>query len=303
MAPTGDTAEDTEVTGGRRLSPAAVLSVVAIAMEQVSELADQPRTWIGQRSTVAMLLSAALHALALLVLASMSVRLVSDADRDVIPLVIREPAPLPPPGAPSAPVLGPPVPAVAPVQPPPKVEPVIQPKPRVEPKPAPKPKVAAKPKPVAPARPVAPPPPAVVAAPPAAPPVASAPEVGTGVGGAMGVAGGAPGGKPGGRLGGHGDDVFRPDQVAVPPSVLTAVQPIYPAIARARGQQGVVVVQAIIDRSGAVEDNSVKVLESHPPFDDAALDAFRRWRFKPGRDDGGTAVRVVVQQPIRFQLR
>ena len=114
-------------------------------MEQVSELADQPRTWIGQRSTVAMLLSAALHALALLVLASMSVRLVSDADRDVIPLVIREPAPLPPPGAPSAPVLGPPVPAVAPVQPPPKVEPVIQPKPRVEPKPAPKPKVAAKP--------------------------------------------------------------------------------------------------------------------------------------------------------------
>ena len=34
-----------------------------------------------------------------------------------------------------------------------------------------------------------------------------------------------------------------------------------------------------------------------------ALEAFRRWRFKPGRDDSGSAVRVIVQQPIRFQLR
>ncbi|HSP98147.1 MAG TPA: energy transducer TonB, partial [Candidatus Dormibacteraeota bacterium] len=118
-----------------------------------------------------------------------------------------------------------------------------------------------------------------------------------------GVAGGAPGGLPGGRLGGHGDDVFRPDQVAVAPSVLNAVQPVYPAIARARGQQGVVIVQAIIDRSGGIESDSVKVLESHPPFDDAALEAFRRWRFRPGRDDSGSAVRVLVQQPIRFQLR
>lgn len=302
-APNRHTAAEPDVTGGRRLSLAAVLSVVVTAMEHVSELADQPRTWIRHRSTVAMLLSGALHGLALLVLAATTVQLVNDAERDVIPLVIREPAPLPPPGAPSAPVLGPPAPVVARVPPPPKPEPVVRPQPRVEPKPAPKPRIAAKPKPAAPIKPAAPAPPAVVEQAPAAPPIASAPEVGSGVGGAMGVAGGAPGGRVGGRLGGHGDDIFRPDQVAVPPAVLSAVQPVYPAIARARGQQGVVVVQAIIDRSGAIEDDSVKVLESHPPFDDAALDAFRRWRFTPGRDDGGAAVRVVVQQPIRFQLR
>jgi protein TonB len=268
-------------------------------MAHVSELADPPRTWVGHRSTVATLLSGALHAAVLLVFASTTVQLVDDAERDVIPLVIREPAPLPPPGPPTAPVLGPPAPVIAPVPPAPKPESVPQPKPRLELKPAPKPKIAARPKP-----PAAPAPPApVVQPPPAAPPVASAPEVGSGFGGAMGIAGGAPGGKLGGRLGGRGDDVFRPDQVAVPPSVLSAVQPVYPAIARARGQQGVVVVQAIIDRSGAIERDSVKILESHPPFDDAALDAFRRWRFRPGRDDGGAAVRVVVQQPIRFQLR
>ncbi|MFN8644772.1 MAG: TonB family protein [Candidatus Binatia bacterium] len=270
-------------------------------MPDLSEIAAQPRTWEGRRGAVAMVASGLLHALVLLVLGATSAQLVRDANRDVIPLVIREPAPLPPPGAPSAPVVGPPVPVAAPVQPPPQVEPAPQPQPRVEPKPAPKPRIAAKPKPAAPVVPA--PPPAAVEAAPAVPAVASAPELGEGVGGGNGVAGGQPGGTPGGRLGGHGDDVFRADQVAVPPSVLNAVQPVYPAIARARGQQGVVVVQAIIDRRGAVERDSLEVLESHPPFDDAALSAFRQWRFRPGRDDGGSAVRVVVQQPIRFQLR
>ena len=287
----------------RRLWQSAVLSLVAIVMADSSELfAAQPSTWTrSRRSTVAAALSAVLHIVALLILATATIQIAAP-DRDMIPLVIREPAPLPLPGAPTAPVLGEPAPVVAPVQPPKPVEPlepIVQPKPAEQPKPQPKPKIAAKPKPAAPEKPVPPP----EAAPAQPPPAPAAPEIGEGVGGAMGVAGGAPGGKPGGRIGGHGDDIFRPDQVAVAPSVLNAVQPVYPAIARARGQQGVVVVQAIISRSGDVEDGSAKVLESHPPFDDSALAAFRQWRFKPGRDDSGTAVRVIVQQPIRFQLR
>ena len=268
-------------------------------MEELSELAAPPRTWIGRRSAVTTAVSAVLHLVALALLATATVQIAAP-DRDVIPLVIRDPAPLPLPGPPTAPVLGPPAPVLAPVAPP-RPEPVAKPQPKVEPKPLVKPKIAAKPKP-APPKP-APPPAAVAPVAPAPPPGAAAPEVGRGVGGAMGAAGGAPGGTPGGRLGGRGDDVFRPDQVAVAPAVLNAVQPVYPAIARARGQQGVVVVQAIIGRSGDIERDSVKVLQSQPPFDDAALDAFRRWRFKPGRDDSGGPVRVIVQQPIRFQLR
>lgn len=284
-----------------RLSTPAVLSVEAIAMDELSEFAAPPRTWAGgRRSAVAAALSGALHVAVLLLLATATIEL-AGPERAVIPLVIREPAPLPLPGAPTAPTLGEPAANVAPVAPPqpvpiPKPEPVAKPQPVA---PAPKPKIAAKPKPAAAPKPAPPPPPA----PAAAPPAAAAPELGSGVGGAMGVAGGAPGGIAGGRLGGHGDDIFRPDQVAVAPAVLNAVQPVYPAIARARGQQGIVVVQAIIDRSGDVERDSLKVLQSQPPFDDAALEAFRRWRFKPGRDDQGSAVRVIVQQPIRFQLR
>jgi protein TonB len=85
--------------------------------------------------------------------------------------------------------------------------------------------------------------------------------------------------------------------------VLESVRPQYPPVARARGQEGVVVVQAIIDRRGAVEDEAVQVVKSQPPFDDAAVNAFRHWKFQPGRDDSGQNVRVLVQQPIRFQLR
>ena len=62
-------------------------------------------------------------------------------------------------------------------------------------------------------------------------------------------------------------------------------------------------MQAIIDHHGLVEPDAMQVIKSQPPFDDAALAAFRQWKFKPGRDDTGQDVRVLVQQPIRFQLR
>ena len=121
-------------------------------MGDVNELADPPRTWTGgPRSVIAAALSGVLHVVALLILATATIRIASP-DRDVIPLVIREPAPLPLPGAPTAPVLGQPAPVVAPVAPVPQPKPVVQPKTVVEAKPIPKPKIAVKPKPAAPAK-------------------------------------------------------------------------------------------------------------------------------------------------------
>jgi len=38
-------------------------------------------------------------------------------------------------------------------------------------------------------------------------------------------------------------------------------------------------------------------------LDQAAIDALRRWRFSPGRDREGSAVRVLLEVPLRFTLR
>ena len=254
------------------------------------------------RGPISALISALIHAVMLAVFAATSIR-IATLDRDFIPLVIREPAPPPPPPGAGP---GPSAPAAVPVQPQfiDKPKP-IEPQPVVQPKVQEKPKIAAKPKATRVIAKSIPTPAAEV--PPASAPadaVAGGDAV-SGVGGGVvgGVAGGKVGGKVGGRLGGTGDDVWSADQVAVPPKVLETVPPQYPAMARARGQEGVVVVQAIIDRRGDVESDGLQVIKSQPPFDEPALNAFRRWKFKPGADDSGQNVRVLVQQPIRFQLR
>jgi len=38
-------------------------------------------------------------------------------------------------------------------------------------------------------------------------------------------------------------------------------------------------------------------------FDAAAVAALHQWRFEPGRDRDGKPVRVLIEVPIRFQLR
>jgi len=258
----------------------------------------------GHRRAISALISAALHVALLVAFAVTSIRLVNHDEPRAIPLTIIETAPPPPPGsAPSTAVTG--LPAAQPVVPEaPKIAPQPIPQPAVPAQPE-KPKIAAKPKPsVAVAR-ALPTPRVEAAAPPAAvnaPPAGDA--VGAGAPGVIdGVAGGRMGGKVGGRLAGSGDDLFSLDQVAVPPKLLDKVIPNYPALARARSQEGVVKISAIIGRSGEVETDSVHVVDSIPPFDTPAIDAVKRWRYSPGRDEAGTAVRVQLTVNVRFQLR
>lgn len=118
-----------------------------------------------------------------------------------------------------------------------------------------------------------------------------------------GVAGGVPDGQVGGLIGGRDDSVLRLDQVASPPRIVARITPKYPPLARARGLEGVVVLEAVVDRQGHVESNGLHVVQSHDPFDHAAVDAFQRWRFEPARDAKGEPVRVLVRQAIRFELR
>lgn len=87
-----------------------------------------------------------------------------------------------------------------------------------------------------------------------------------------------------------------------PPTVVERAAPIYPRRARTQGIEGQVVVGLLVGVGGEVE--AVKVLESAPAglFEEAAVAAVQRWRFRPGRYDG-REVKVWVRQVLHFDLR
>jgi TonB family protein len=62
-------------------------------------------------------------------------------------------------------------------------------------------------------------------------------------------------------------------------NLIQRIQPQYPADARAARIQGVVLLQAIIDRSGVIAD--LKVISGHPILNASAIDAVRQWRYNP----------------------
>lgn len=76
--------------------------------------------------------------------------------------------------------------------------------------------------------------------------------------------------------------------------------PIYPFEMRRSGLKGEVVVEFIVDTQGDVRDPLV-VSSTHPGFEQAALDAVSKWKFKPGQK-GGVAVNTRVRQKFPFTL-
>lgn len=222
-------------------------------------------------------------------------------------MVFVEPAPPPKLGSPTggAAAAPAPAPADAPAAPPqPQQREALEwvakpalypPKPKPAPQPKPLAKIAPKPqKPVAPAAAAAASNDAAVAAPDATTPGPR--------GVADGVTAGVEGGLPGGQVGGLGTEVTPLNRAAVAPTVAKRVVPRYPDSARVRGIEGQVVIEAIIGRDGSVEPG-VKIIQSIPALDDAAIEAFRQWRFTPGRDASGRPLRVILQAPVRFVLR
>ena len=79
------------------------------------------------------------------------------------------------------------------------------------------------------------------------------------------------------------------------------VAPEYPDRALTDRISGSVTVQYIVDKQGRTRD--VKVVESAPKgvFDDAAIEAIQRWRYRPLQYDG-QPVEVPVRTRIRFEL-
>jgi protein TonB len=119
---------------------------------------------------------------------------------------------------------------------------------------------------------------------------------------AGGVIGGVKGGVSGGVIGGTGTGPLPVGQVANPPLLISRVVPEYPRPARQQGIEGLVVLEAILDLEGRIEDH-IKILHSIPLLDEAAMRALRRWRFRPARDRDNRPVRVILEVPVRFVLK
>jgi protein TonB len=106
-----------------------------------------------------------------------------------------------------------------------------------------------------------------------------------------GVEGGIPGGVVGGIVGGLPDAPPPPPppsalrgpirvggQIAEP-AVLVRVPPEYPELAARAQIHGVVILEALVDEEGAVQD--VRVLRSVKFLDQPAIAALKQWRYTP----------------------
>jgi periplasmic protein TonB len=119
-----------------------------------------------------------------------------------------------------------------------------------------------------------------------------------------GVEGGVAGGVVGGVVGGLG--AAPPPVAAVrvggqikEPKKLRNVNPVYPPIARQARIQGTVALECVINPHGRVTD--VKVIQSIPLLDAAAIDAVKQWVYTPTLLNG-VPVPVIMTVTVNFTI-
>lgn len=114
---------------------------------------------------------------------------------------------------------------------------------------------------------------------------------------------------PGARLGDgllpapDGEAILLAAEVDEPATVIRQGLPKYPKVLEALGVSGRVVLEFVVDTTGAVEPNSLRVvLSSAPGFEAAALEAMRATQFTPARARG-RPVRQLASQAVNFTAR
>jgi periplasmic protein TonB len=137
--------------------------------------------------------------------------------------------------------------------------------------------------------------------------------------GGGGVSGGVPGGIPGGQLGGVIGGIVSatsslkyipklqpvvPQRVVVSQGVtkgmlIRKVEPPYPALAKSARIQGEVVLKAIINKEGAIQD--LQLVSGHPMLVPTAIEAVSQWRYRPFLLNG-QPVEVETTVTVNFIL-
>ena len=77
--------------------------------------------------------------------------------------------------------------------------------------------------------------------------------------------------------------------------------PHYPAEAQKKHLEDQVIVRYVIGTNGRVKEVEIIDHAKEKMFDDAALEAVSRWRFRPFRKDG-KPIEVVHELAINFQI-
>lgn len=122
--------------------------------------------------------------------------------------------------------------------------------------------------------------------------------IGSGRGG--GVGSGSGGGFGPGSGGGFGGGVFRVGGGVTAPTLLQKVEPEYSEEARKAKYQGVVILYIEVTPDGRA--NNIRVQKSLGlGLDEKAIEAVKRWRFRPGMKEG-KPVAVAATIEVNFRL-
>ena len=89
--------------------------------------------------------------------------------------------------------------------------------------------------------------------------------------------------------------------ISARPRYRTNPTPDYPLSCKRRREEGIVLLNVVVQADGLPAAVSLTQSSGHPLLDEVALDAVRRWTFEPGLAAGvPVSSRVVV--PVRFSL-
>jgi protein TonB len=83
------------------------------------------------------------------------------------------------------------------------------------------------------------------------------------------------------------------------PELTHRVNPTYPAVAQTAQVEGVVVLEATVNKEGRV--SSVKVVRAHPLLQSAAIDAVKQWTYEPLRLNG-EPVQFILTVTVSFSI-
>lgn len=128
---------------------------------------------------------------------------------------------------------------------------------------------------------------------------------GSGSGGGNGSGSGSDGGNGSGTGTGNGSGDGSGDSgnvAAVPPRVVSRVQPIYPRSARQQGIEGTVHMRLLVNSNGGVSEAVVTGSSGNEELDAAGAAAAEKWQFIPAQNGFGQDIDCYANVAITFSL-